>query len=129
VRAVRSVGCIGMRRPPFFFCDAVVQFDGLTDLAGRIQHHVPRQPGDLARPQAGLDREQHHQLVAKRVAGGGGEDEEVVYLLIVKNLRQLAGHLILAITHLPDYIALNAKCKRRDMIRRAACRHFWTKCP
>jgi hypothetical protein len=37
------------------FGDAVVQFDGLADLTGRIEHHVPRQPGDLAGPQASFD--------------------------------------------------------------------------
>jgi hypothetical protein len=28
--------------------DAVVKLDGLAHLGGRIEHHVPGQPGDLA---------------------------------------------------------------------------------
>src|SRR6202042_2310411 len=64
--------------------DAVVKLDGLANLAGRIKHHVPGQPSDLAGAQAGLDREQHDQLVAKRVTGSGGKDNETVYLLVMK---------------------------------------------
>ena len=82
VRAVRSAGLHRNAAAAVLLGDAVVQLDGLADLAGRIEHHVPGQPGDLAGPQAGLDREQHDQLVAKWVTGGGGKDKEVVYLLI-----------------------------------------------
>jgi hypothetical protein len=41
-----------------------MQLDGLADLADRIEDHVPGHPGDLAGPQASLDREQYNQLVA-----------------------------------------------------------------
>jgi hypothetical protein len=60
--------------------------------SGRIEHHVPSQAGNLAGTQAGLDREQYDQLVAKWVTGGGGKNKEIVYLLIVKYLGLLACH-------------------------------------
>ena len=94
MRAVHNAGLIGMRRPLFFLATQCVQLDGLADLAGRIEHHVPSQAGDLAGTQSGLNRQQHHQLVAEWISGGGGKEQEVVYLLIVKYLGLLAGHLI-----------------------------------
>jgi hypothetical protein len=66
------------------FGDAVMKLDGLADLAGRIEHHVPGQPSDLASAQTSFDREQYDQLVAKWVSSGGGKEQEVVYLLLVK---------------------------------------------
>jgi hypothetical protein len=76
------------------FGDAVMELDGLANLAGRIEHHVPGQPSDLPRAQAGLDREQHDQLVAKWVTGCGGKDKEVVNLLLVKYLGLSACHVL-----------------------------------
>jgi hypothetical protein len=69
-----------------------MQLDGLANLAGRIEHHVPGQAGNLAGTQAGLDRKKYDQLVAKWVSRGGGKDEEVVYLLLVKYLCLSACH-------------------------------------
>jgi hypothetical protein len=66
--------------------DAVVELDGLADLAGRIEHHVPGQIGNLAGPQPGFGRQQHDQLVTDGVAGSGGKEKEVGYLLIMKYL-------------------------------------------
>ena len=56
----------------------VAQFDDATDLAGRTEHHVPGQTGDLARPQPGLGRQQHDHAIAQRIAGATGKDEEII---------------------------------------------------
>jgi hypothetical protein len=69
-----------------------MQLDGLADLADRIEDHVPGHPGDLAGPQASLDREQYNQLVAKWISSSGGKDEEIVYLLLMKYLGLSACH-------------------------------------
>jgi hypothetical protein len=52
-----------------------VQLNGLANLASGIEHHVPGQARNLAGTQAGLDREQYDQLVAKWISSGGGKDD------------------------------------------------------
>ena len=65
---------------------AIAQLDHVADLAGRVEHHVPGQLGDLASPQAGFDRQQHDQLVTEGVTGVAGKDQEAFNLLIGKYL-------------------------------------------
>ena len=57
---------------------AVAQLDDAADPPGRIEHHVPGQVGDLARPQAGLGRQQHDHAIAQRIAGAAGKDQQIV---------------------------------------------------
>ena len=64
------------------FGGVIPELDQRSDFTGRIEHHVPRQVGDLAGAQAGLDRQENDDTVAFRISGRGGVDEEVFDLLI-----------------------------------------------
>ena len=56
----------------------VAQLDHRTDVAGRIEDHVPGQVGDLTSPQASLGGQQDDHTVAERVPGAAGKNQEVV---------------------------------------------------
>ena len=57
---------------------AIPQFENAADPPGRIERHVPGQVRNLARPQAGLGRQQHDHAIAQRVAGAAGKDQQIV---------------------------------------------------
>jgi hypothetical protein len=71
---------------------AVAQLDHVADFAGRPQDHVPGELGDLASPQACLERQQQDQMVSAGVSGGGGKDEEASCLLIGEYFGLFARH-------------------------------------
>ena len=71
----------------------IPKFDDRSDLAPRIQDHLPRELRDLARAQAGFDGEQNDDDVSVRVPAGGGVDEEVLYISIRQYLFLLACHI------------------------------------
>ena len=79
-RAVAQARVDGNQPAAVLLGRAVAQLDHVADFAGGIDHHVPGQLGDLASPQAGLDRQQHDQPVSDRVPGAAGEHEEVAYI-------------------------------------------------
>jgi hypothetical protein len=56
----------------------VLQLDDAADLAGRTEHHVPGEVGDLTRPQPRLGGQQHEHAVAKRITGAAGKHEEII---------------------------------------------------
>ena len=58
------------------------QLDHRADFTGRAHHHVPGQLGDLASPQASLERQEQDQMISAGVLGGGGKDEEASCLLV-----------------------------------------------
>ena len=56
----------------------IAQLDHRTDVAGRIEDHVPGQVGDLTGPQASLGGQQHDHTVAEGMSGAAGKNQEVV---------------------------------------------------
>jgi hypothetical protein len=58
-------------------CRVVTKLDDVVDLAGRIDHHVPRQVCDLAGTHSGFRRQQDNHSVADRVSGAIGEDQKI----------------------------------------------------
>ena len=56
----------------------VAQLDHRTDVAGRIDHHVPGQVGDLTGPQASLGGQQDDHTVTEGMSGATGKNKEVV---------------------------------------------------
>src|SRR5208282_4285426 len=50
--------------PAALLGDDVVDIDGAGNTTLRVEHHRPIEAGDLAGPQAGLDREQDHRAVS-----------------------------------------------------------------
>ena len=74
------------------FGSTVAKFDHVTDFAGRADHHVPGQLGDLASAQASFERQQQDQMISARVSGSGGKDEEASCLLIGEYLGLFSRH-------------------------------------
>src|SRR5262245_53759986 len=70
----------------------VTQLEHRRDSPVRVQHHIPGQGRDLPGPQAGLNRQQHHRLVAGWVAAGGGIVEDARHLEMGEDSRLFAGH-------------------------------------
>ena len=70
----------------------IAQLDHRPDVAGRIEHHVPGQVGDLTGPQASLGGQQHDDAVAERVPGAAGKHEEVVDVTNRKYFCLFASH-------------------------------------
>ena len=56
----------------------IAQLDHRTDVAGRIEDHVPGQVGDLTGPQASLGGQQDDHTVTERMPGAAGKNQEVV---------------------------------------------------
>ena len=54
----------------------VAQLDHRTDVAGRIEDHVPGQVGDLTGPQASLGGQQHDHAVTEGVPGAARKNQE-----------------------------------------------------
>ena len=71
----------------------VAQLDHRTDVAGRIEDHVPGQVGDLTGPQASLGGQQHDHAVTEVVPGATGKDEEVVDVTDGEYFGLLAWHI------------------------------------
>ena len=71
----------------------IAQLDHRTDVAGRIEHHVPGQLGDLTGPQASLGGKQHDHSVTERVPGAAGKNQEVVDVANGKYFCLLAWHI------------------------------------
>ena len=58
----------------------IAQLDAGGKVAVAGEHHVPGEAGNLARPQARLDREQDNQPIAVRVPGRTRVDEQEICL-------------------------------------------------
>ena len=56
----------------------VAKLNHRTDVASRIEDHVPGQVGDLTGPQASLGGQQDDHTVTERVPGAARENQEVV---------------------------------------------------
>ena len=90
-----------------FLCDAVLQFERCSDLAGRLDQHRPGQVGDFTGAQASLDRQQHQHLVADGMSGLAHEDQQVFDMVGRQDFGALANHLI-------SIIALLIDCRPTD---------------
>jgi hypothetical protein len=63
-----------------------------TDLASGVGDHRPRQPGNLAGPQPGLDAQQHHHSIAVRVAPMPRYPEHATNLSAAEDFGGLPAH-------------------------------------
>ena len=71
----------------------IAQLDHRTDVAGRIEDHVPGQLGDLTGPQASLGGQQDDHPVAEGMPGAAGKNKEVVDVVNREYFCLLACHI------------------------------------
>src|ERR1019366_2390657 len=70
-----QVGMKGDQPPTALLGGTVAQLNDAADLALGIEHHVPRQRGNLASAHAGFRRQQHDHTVAERISGPAGKEK------------------------------------------------------
>jgi hypothetical protein len=74
------------------FTGAVGHVHHIRDLPLRICHHGPGQRGHFFGPEAGLERQQEHDAIARGIAGGDQVPQNRPLLGGTDNLRLLALH-------------------------------------
>src|SRR5262249_6948596 len=73
--------------------DAVPQLDRAADLTRGRQHHLPSQPGDLAGPQPGFERQQHDGAISEWIPISASQSQQPADVAFVDDFCLLAGHL------------------------------------